>query len=82
MPEYEIKVYEEIQAWQRKILKQSNLLNRMSKKAQTKINGMIPEKVHRVITESIKNMVKATLFGSNLIQNKRQSKGMKSLRSR
>ncbi|MGY0693419.1 EcsC family protein [Virgibacillus sp. FSP13] len=75
MPEYEVKVYEEIHAWQRKILKQSNLFNRVSKKAQTKINGMIPEKVHRVITESIKNMVKATLFGSNLVQNKRLSEG-------
>ncbi|GGB52531.1 EcsC family protein [Virgibacillus dakarensis] len=76
MTEYERKVYEEIQAWERKIVKQSGLFNRLSKKAQTKLNGMIPEKVHRVITESIKNMVKATLFGSNLIQNKGQSAGM------
>jgi len=74
--EYERKVYEEIQAWQKRILKRSNLFNRISKKAQNKINGMIPDKAHKVITEAIKNMVKATLFGSNLTTNKTKSTGM------
>lgn len=76
MTDYEKKVHVEIQAWQRKVLKQSSLFNRMSKKAQTKINGMIPEKAHKVISESIKNMVKATLFGSNITTRKSRSKGM------
>src|SRR5690625_1109402 len=75
--EYERKVYEEIQAWQKRILKRSNLFNRMSKKAQNKINGMIPDKAHKVITEAIKNMVKATLFGSNLTTNKKKSIDMR-----
>src|SRR5699024_9246205 len=75
--EYERKADEEIQAWQKRILKRSNLFNRMSKKAQNKINGMIPAKVHKVITEAIKNMVKATLFGSNLTTNKTKSTGMR-----
>lgn len=74
--EYERKVYDEIQAWQKRILKRSNLFNRMSKKAQNKINGMIPDKVHSVITEAIKSMVKATLLGSNLTTNKVKSTGM------
>src|SRR5699024_324580 len=75
--EYERKADEEIQAWQKRILKRSNLFNRMYKKAQNKINGMIPAKVHKVITEAIKNMVKATLFGSNLTTNKTMSTGMR-----
>lgn len=74
--EYEAKVNVEIQAWQKKIFKRSSFFNRVSKKAQNKINGMIPGKVHRVITESIKNMVKATLFGSNLTTRKNQTTGM------
>src|SRR5699024_10030298 len=41
------------------------------------INGMIPNKAHRIITEAIKNMVKATLFGSNLTTNKTKSTGMR-----
>lgn len=76
MREYETKVNKEIQTWRDKIFKRSSLFNRVSKKAQNKINGIIPDKVHRVITESIKNMVKATLFGSNLTTKKGQSNGL------
>ncbi|MFZ3578840.1 EcsC family protein [Virgibacillus sp. DJP39] len=76
MTEYERKVNRDIKDWKEKILKQSSLFNRMSKKVQTRINGLIPERVHKVVTESIKNMVKATLFGSNLTTKKIQSEGM------
>ncbi|MCZ2258355.1 EcsC family protein [Sporosarcina sp. G11-34] len=73
MTDYTTKVNEELQNWKRNIVKKSRLINRLSKKAQVKVNGMIPEKVHKVITESIKNMVKATLFGSNITAGKRVS---------
>ena len=76
MTDYEQKVLDELLAWERKLVKRSSMINRLSKKAQTKINSHIPEKVHKVITESIKNMVKATLLGSNLTTKKRQAIGM------
>lgn len=76
MTEYERKAYEEIRVWRKQMRRQSSLFSRMSKKAQNKINGMIPAKVHKVITEAIKNMVKATLFGSSLITNEGQSNDM------
>ncbi len=44
-------------------------------KAQTKVNSIIPEKAHQIITDSIKNMVKATLVGSNALTRKKQSAG-------
>lgn len=69
---YKEKVIEELQAWERKIVMKPSIINRLSKKAQTKVNTLIPEKVHTIMTESIKNMVKATLFGSNLTTNKRR----------
>jgi hypothetical protein len=75
MNEYELKVYEEVEAWKRKITRRSGMMNRVSKKAQGKINGMIPEKVHEVMTESIKGMVKTTLFGSQVTTNKNQALG-------
>ena len=40
------------------------------------MNGLIPEKVHHVITESIKNMVKATLAGSKFTTKKQQAVGL------
>ncbi len=72
MTDYELKVYEDLQTWRKKVLKQSGLINQLSKKAQTKVNGMIPERAHKIITDSIKNMVKATLIGSNITTKKKQ----------
>ncbi|KAB7704085.1 EcsC family protein [Bacillus aerolatus] len=76
MTDYNLKVYDELQAWQKKIIKRSSLINQLSKKAQTKVNELIPEKVHKIMTESIKGMVKATLVGSNITTNKQQAAGM------
>lgn len=61
---YMLTVEEELFQWRKKLIKKSNMLQRVSKKAQTKVNEMIPEKAHSVITESIKKMVQATLVGS------------------
>lgn len=73
MNAYERIVYREIEEWKRKMVKRSGLLNRLSKKAQVKVNGLIPDKAHQILTDSIKNMVKATLVGSNLTTKKKQS---------
>ncbi|WP_047984969.1 EcsC family protein [Ornithinibacillus californiensis] len=70
MNDYELKAFDEIQAWRMKIMKKSGVVNRLAKKAQNKINGMIPEKAHRIITESIKKMVQTTLVGSNITTKK------------
>ncbi|MFO1445465.1 EcsC family protein [Bacillus sp. Bva_UNVM-123] len=75
MNEYELKVYHEIEEWKRKMGKRSSLLNRVSKKAQVKLNSFIPEKAHQIMTDSIKNIVKATLVGSNLTTKKNVSTG-------
>ncbi|MBU5467444.1 EcsC family protein [Virgibacillus sp. MSJ-26] len=73
MREYERKVEEELHDWRKKILKRPSLFNQISKKAQTRINEMIPEKAHNIITESMKSMVKTTLIGSNVITRKEQN---------
>jgi len=71
MVEYRKMVEQEVSFWKVKMTRQSGLFSRVSKNAQTKINGLIPEKFHQVMTESIKNMVKATLVGSNMTTKKR-----------
>ncbi|WP_075620429.1 EcsC family protein [Paenisporosarcina indica] len=73
MVEYREMVEQEVLFWKMKITRQSGLFSRVSKTAQTRINGMIPEKFHKVMTESIKNMVKASLVGSNITTKKRSS---------
>lgn len=76
MIDYSMKVRDEVALWKRKMTRRSGMINKVSKATQTKVNGLIPEKVHHVITESIKNMVKATLAGSNLTTKKRQATGL------
>jgi hypothetical protein len=76
MNEYELKVYEELEQWKTNLSKRSGMMARLSKKAQVKINDVIPEKVHQVVTESIKGMVKATLFGSRVTTKKEQGAGL------
>lgn len=76
MVDYTMKVQEELHFWKRKMTKRSGLISRTSKKAQMKVNGFIPEKFHKLMTESIKNMVKATLVGSNITTKKGKSNAL------
>lgn len=47
------------------MLKRPGYLNNISKAVQNKINSWIPEKVHKGITATIKQMVRGVLFGAN-----------------
>ena len=58
---------EELESWKRKFTRKSSVFKRVSKQAQTKVNQWIPEKVHKVVTESIKKMVEMTLKGSEWV---------------
>ena len=64
MQAYDLMVYEELIAWQKKMLRGPGFLNNLSKKIQTKINTWIPEKVHQAITVTIKQMIRGVLFGA------------------
>ncbi|MDR4887197.1 EcsC family protein [Fredinandcohnia sp. QZ13] len=73
---YMVTVEEELFQWRKKLIKKSNMLQRVSKKAQAKVNEMIPEKAHTIITESIKKMVQATLVGSEYTTKGNYPQGM------
>lgn len=64
MGTYEDDVTREVKDWAFRMRKKSRLWKRTSKQAQDKLNGFIPEKAHHIITDAIKQMVKATLLGS------------------
>jgi len=61
---YDMTAFQELTVWQKKMLRKPSLLNNFSKKIQTKFNNWIPEKVHRAITVTIKQMVRGVLFGA------------------
>ncbi len=68
--DYEEKVVTELKQWQKKMQRKPSLLNKLSKKVQVKMNSYIPEKVHKAITTTLKQMIKGVLFGAKITTRK------------
>lgn len=64
MDYYQQKVFSELSVWKNEMLRQPSFFNNLSKKLQTRINRWIPEKIHKAITETIKQMIRGVLFGA------------------
>ncbi|MFD1739124.1 EcsC family protein [Bacillus salitolerans] len=67
---YEKEALQETMIWFKKLQKKENILKRVSKTAQTSIQKLIPEKVHVMMTDSIKQMVEVTLTTNEYIPSK------------
>ena len=67
MDSYQHYVDAELGLWLYEMKKPPGLFSRLTHGVQGKINRVIPEKVHRVITTAIENMVKAVITGSSWI---------------
>src|SRR6478609_7035650 len=64
MNSYNLLAYADLTAWQKKMMRRPSLLNNLSKKIQVRINSWIPERVHKAITITIKQMIRGVLFGA------------------
>lgn len=65
---YEEYIRRELNLWRTKLLQRPGLLERASKVLQTKVNDkIIPEKVHTVITATVKGLVKSVVLGLEYI---------------
>lgn len=67
MNPYERQARYEMERWQKRMQRKPSLVNRMSKGMQDKMNSIIPEKVHKVITEAIKQMTRGLITGAGII---------------
>ena len=65
---YEEKVKKEAVRWSKSIDKRSSILQRGSKRVQTSINERIPERMHNIVTDSIRSMVELSLTTSEYIR--------------
>jgi uncharacterized protein (DUF697 family) len=61
---YEDVVFTELVMWKRKMKRAPSFTNALAKKLQTRINTMIPEKIHHFFTEAIRNMTEAVCLGA------------------
>lgn len=64
MDSYQLQIHTELTRWQKEMLRRPSIMNWLSKGMQTKINSWIPEKVHKAITVTIKQMIRGVLFGA------------------
>ena len=64
---YEDNALKELRSWQQKMMRKPSIINKLSKRLQTKLNNYIPEKVHKAITSAIKQITRAVFFGAKFI---------------
>jgi len=67
MDNYTNYVEAELGLWLFQMKKPQSIVGRMTHGLQNKINTLIPEKVHQVVTSAIENMVKVVISGSSWI---------------
>lgn len=63
----EATVRAEVEAWRARVLKRPGLWDRATRGTQDRINRIIPERVHAIVTAGVEAMTKGILFGSDLI---------------
>ena len=64
MTDYHIKIEHELEIWKAQMEREPGLRDRISKTIQKKVNDLIPDKIHKLISITIKQMVRAMIFGS------------------
>lgn len=64
MENYNSVQIQRLEKWKIKMKKKPSILNKASKETQNKINSILPENYHNILTSAIKNMTKVVLFGS------------------
>ena len=76
MDVYEKQVYDDLKMWKKSIHEDPSLFGSMAKSVQTGINNIIPERVHKVMTDAIRQMTKSVIFGAYLTTQKKAKIGL------
>ena len=65
-PAYAAWARAEVDQWRRRMLAPPSLFDRASRAVQVRVNRIIPEKVHAVVTDVIERMTRAILVGADV----------------
>ena len=76
MDVYEKQVYDDLKTWKMSIHEDPSLFGSMAKSVQTGINNIIPERVHKIMTDAIRQMTKSVIFGAYLTTQKKVKTGL------
>lgn len=58
----------EVEAWRTKVLKRPGLWDKATRGTQDRINRIIPERVHAIVTSGVEAMTKGILAGSDVLR--------------
>ncbi|GAB3967636.1 EcsC family protein [Spirosoma terrae] len=67
MNSYEESVRAEVVRWQQAMQKPPSRFGKLSTSLQKRINRIIPQRIHKLITATIKQMTRAVLFGAEFL---------------
>ena len=62
--DYDRHARAELHRWQARMRRPPNLLDHLTRSVQTRLNRIIPEKIHQALTATIKQLVRGVLFGA------------------
>lgn len=61
---YQKVILDEMKKWQEDMVAPPSLFGELTRKTQSRINRFIPEKIHKAMTATIKQITKAVIFGA------------------
>jgi hypothetical protein len=64
---YEVQALKELQNWKVSIKKEPTAFAKTAKGFQNKVNNLLPDKYHEIITTGIKNLTKSVLSGAQYV---------------
>lgn len=70
MTPYEATVRDELIRWQQAMQQPPSAFGKLSTRLQRRINRIIPQRIHTIVTATIKQMTRAVLFGAEFLTNK------------
>ena len=72
---YETEAFAQNQAWRKRVCKRPGLWDATTRATQDRINGMIPEQVHKVVTATIKQVTRGIMTGSGWVSSRPRGLG-------
>ncbi|MFD2612505.1 EcsC family protein [Paenibacillus gansuensis] len=72
---YEEQTAQKLLLWEKELLKPPSMLERTSKSISTRINTIIPDKVHQALTTAVKGIVQTSLFTMDYIPKNQPLRG-------
>jgi len=73
MTPYERLILREVNRWKNAMERNPFIANKATKGMQSRINRLIPEKLHKVITEAVKQMTRTVILGAKFTSSRPQS---------